>query len=342
MSIDELLSQFNELPVEDRLAFLEKASSSLKEPATSIPEGQHKSDKEVVLCPHCHTQARRNGHAKNGTKRYFCPNCRKSFRASTGTLLEHNRKPMETREAFIQCMLERKTVRETARTCGICTATAFTWRHKYLDALQAMMASVTLDGVIEADEAFFRLSFKGNHKRSTFNMPREAHKRGNDVHTRGLSSEQVCVPTAVTRQGKSVGMVASLGTAKREAVKKVLDGHIAEQSTLCTDSHKAYDYLATLLKVRHVAVEKGKHMKKGMGIQCVNAYHSHLKSMIENRFRGVSTKYLNNYIVWYNFVGHAKETLPEKETILADFIKSTICRTRFRTLSHRNPIPTLT
>ena len=34
-------------------------------------------------------------------------------------------------------------------------------------------------GVIEVDEAFFRESFKGNHKKSTtFIMPRKPHKRG--------------------------------------------------------------------------------------------------------------------------------------------------------------------
>jgi len=95
-------------------------------------------------------------------------------------------------------MLERKTVRETARTCGICPATAFAWRHKYLDALQAMMASVTLAGVIAADEAFFRLSFKGNHRQSTFNMPREAHKQGKDVHT----------PATEENKGASTNLVA--------------------------------------------------------------------------------------------------------------------------------------
>lgn len=45
--------------------------------------------------------------------------------------------------------------------------------------LQNMQNSVELNGVVEADETFFALSFKGNHKKSTtFTMPRKAHKRG--------------------------------------------------------------------------------------------------------------------------------------------------------------------
>lgn len=342
MTIQELLSLFQSLPEDDRKAFLVQAQATLEtvKEVSPNPNAGNKSG-EAVLCPHCHGKARLHGHSKNGTQRYFCPNCHKSFCGSTGTILEHTLKPRSTWELFIKCMLERKTVREAARICGICKTTSFLWRHKVLDSLQGMMASVKMDGVVEADEAFFRLSYKGNHSKGTFAMPRKAHKRGGDVHTRGLSSEQVCVPTAVTRQGLSVGKVGSLGTAKREAVRQVLDGHIAEQATLCTDSLKAYGYLATLLKVRHVAVETGKHMKKGLGIQCINAYHTHLKSMVEDRFRGVATKYLNNYIVWYNFVGHAKEAFGEKLAILSKFIASNICRSRCLQIPKRDPVPIL-
>ena len=39
-----------------------------------------------------------------------------------------------------------------------------------------MHDEVKLDGVVvEADETFFPLSFKGNHKKSNFNLPRESH-----------------------------------------------------------------------------------------------------------------------------------------------------------------------
>ena len=44
--------------------------------------------------------------------------------------------------------------------------TAFLWRHKILDALQNMADDVTLDGIIEADETFFAISYKGNHSKS--------------------------------------------------------------------------------------------------------------------------------------------------------------------------------
>ena len=67
-----------------------------------------------------------------------------------------------------------------------------------MDALQNMADDVTLDGIIEADETFFAISYKGNHSKSkTFAMPRKAHKRGHSTHIRGLSQEKVCVPCAL-------------------------------------------------------------------------------------------------------------------------------------------------
>lgn len=55
---------------------------------------------------------------------------------------------------------------------------------------------------MEADETFFPLSYKGNHRKSSFVMPRKAHKRGSSTHTRGLSKEQVCVPCAIDRKSQ--------------------------------------------------------------------------------------------------------------------------------------------
>lgn len=72
-------------------------------------------------------------------------------------------------------MMQGMSIRKSAKECGINVDTAFKWRHKIIDSLQAMHDEVKLDGVVEADETFFALSFKGNHKKSNFNVPRESH-----------------------------------------------------------------------------------------------------------------------------------------------------------------------
>ena len=80
---------------------------------------------------------------------------------------------------YSKCMINDYSIRKCAEIVGISVPTSFYWRHKFLDAIRVYMGIGNVGGVIEVDEAFFRESFKGNHKKiTTFIMPREPHKRG--------------------------------------------------------------------------------------------------------------------------------------------------------------------
>jgi len=59
--------------------------------------------------------------------------------------------------------------------------TAFTWRHKILHAMRGMEGS-GLSGIVEADETYFPLSFKGQRK----GMPRPPRRRGQKSKKRGI------------------------------------------------------------------------------------------------------------------------------------------------------------
>ncbi|EKH5229863.1 IS1595 family transposase, partial [Campylobacter coli] len=56
---------------------------------------------------------------------------------------------------------------------------------------------------------------------------------------------------------------------------------------------------------------------------------------------GVSTKYLNNYLVYHNFVNYAKNTLDNKISILFNYIQKTECFTRSFNMSNRPSVPLL-
>lgn len=177
MTIQELLLHFQSLSEDDKKAFLAQALSTpggeADTPPAPAPEtGGTPAD--AVRCSHCHARPRRHGHAGNGAQRHFCPNCRRTFCASTETALEHTLKPRSAWELLIRCMVERRTVRDAAETCGIRRTTSFLWRRRILDSLQSMMDSVRMDGIVEADETLFRLSCKGNHSKGGFALPRAA------------------------------------------------------------------------------------------------------------------------------------------------------------------------
>ena len=164
-----------------------------------------KKSEKGISCPHCNSfNIKKNGH-KGLIQRFLCKDCHKTFTSRNHTITFSSKKSFSVWKKYIDCMMNGFTVRKSAEICGINKDTAFIWRHKILDALQNMQAEVTLEGIVEADEAFFPISYKGNHKKSViFKMPRKAHKRGKQTHKRGLSREKVCVPCAVTRNGLSL------------------------------------------------------------------------------------------------------------------------------------------
>ena len=293
----------------------------------------HPSDLKALLTAkryannHCHCtlcgslNVKKDGHRKDkyNTQKYFCNDCKHYFTITTNSIVSGTRKDLTTWQKYINCMMNGFTVRQSADECGIHKNTAFRWRHKILDALTNMMNEVELDGIVEADETYFKQSFKGNHKKSkTFVMPRKRHSRGGKSKKRGLSKDKVCVPCAVNKDGLSVGKPATLGKPMVSTMHKVFDGRITSSAILCTDGEKAYQKFSKDNKIELVQIAGGKGKKGNYHIQHINNYHSRLKDFIK-KFNGVSTKYLGNYIVWHNFVNFAHDSRENKEEIMLNY-----------------------
>lgn len=92
-----------------------------------------------------------------------------------GTILYGSQKDVDVWKKYIHCMIKKYPLRKCAKICGINLAIVFAWLHKILDALQNMMSDVELGGVVQADETFSIISYKGHHK--SFKLPRQSHKR---------------------------------------------------------------------------------------------------------------------------------------------------------------------
>ena len=293
-----------------------------------------------VCCPHCGlVDVKKNGKTKTGHQRFQCKGCGKSFTYATRTIFHGAKLPLDTYLRYVHCMMHGMTVRATAYECRISKNAAFFLRHKILDALQEMQSKVKLDGIVEADETFFRISFKGNHSRSQFfSMPREPHMRGERSKKRGISLEQVCVPCAVNRDGKSIAQIANLGSASVRSISSVFGGRISPDAVLCTDKHNAYVGFAEREGINLLQLKSTQRVSGTLGIQHINGYHSQLKTFME-RFHGVATKYLNNYLVWHNLRNYAEGDFNFKESVWERHNAEAIYDDSKWTYMFRPPIP---
>lgn len=292
------------------------------------------------ICPHCTSEiVVRNGKYK-GKQRYICKTCKKTFSDFTYSPVAHSKKPMDKWLAYAKCMIMGYSVRKSADAVDINSATAFFWRHKILEAVKKYMGFGSVDGIIKADETFFSISFKGNHKKSkTFTMPREPHKRGKKAEKRGISKEKVCVACAIDRAGNIIMDLICLGIMTSKQLEGFYGGHIGDSSIFCTDSHKSYVKFTQNFELDHKRVKSGYYKEGAYHIQHINSLHSKLKKWIKD-FNGVSTKYLSNYLYWFKwlqFFNEDKEIVKSKNFLVhsnSNFVKINIDN-----LKSKAPIP---
>lgn len=329
--IDILKQLFENLSNTDKQKFLSEVTNS----KTSIQKVIQ--PRKVEACPHCQsTHFVKNG-KRNGRQNFRCRTCNKAFVEQTGTILFSMKKDISVLEKYVHCMIEEYPLRKCAKICGINVATAFAWRHKILDALQKVMENVELDGIVQADEIFTKISYKGHHK--NFKLPRPSHKRGTAAKKRGISKEQVCIPVAVNLNGLSIAKVANLGRPNIADLRKVFTGKIAQDSIFVTDSLRAYQKISLDMELNHIRIPRNKRSAGAFNIQTVNNYHSQFKALIIHHFNRVATKYLNNYLVYHHFVNFDKESKANKEVVLFDFIRNTFCQSKSAEIAKRPALP---
>lgn len=135
-------------------------------------------------------------------------------------------------------------------------------------------------------------------------MPRY---RGGGTGKRGVSPTLWApVMCAVDRNGALLEKVLPDDTGP--SIRAQLDGRIQAQSVICSDGAGAYPNIAKDYECEHMAIQlpkqnwvaaaKGAHprVKGALTLGRVDQRHQELKAAINARFRGVSTRWLPNYL----------------------------------------------
>ena len=247
----------------------------------------------------------------------------------SGHILGTSRLPKETWMANAECFVLMLPLRECAGRCHVCLKTAYTMRHRLIECLSAYSPSFkTGRGCgCELDETYFPESFKGNHTKGSFTMPRHSRHRGKQVHRRGLSREQICVMTGVNDSNETFLQVSGRGILSRKRAMDVLRDRIASASVVATDKASVYvDVLAELEVDAHTAYDS-KDPSEGT-INRINTVHSLLDTFMKP-FKGVSTKHLGTYLAWFKWCRTFMATdSGTAERTVARQLANAVCRSR--------------
>jgi transposase-like protein len=266
-----------------------------------------------VACLHCGSTSVIKHGKKNDVQRFRCKDCGKTFNDLTLTPMANSHVKLEQWVKYAKCMVMGFSIRKSARICDVSVKTSFYMRHRLLDAMRNFQGIGEVSGIVEMDETFLPESFKGNHKKSGFKMPRESRKRGKQVKTRGISKEQVCIATAIDRKNNIIFEMVTKGRIRTADLERLFKDRLDPDSLICTDSHKSYIKFGEENVSEHIRIASGKHKNGVYHISHVNSIHSKFKKWVA-RFNGVATKYLTNYLHWFKWL---ETFVDEKEIVKA-------------------------
>lgn len=281
-----------------------------------------------VVCIHCGSMDVIKHGKKNGVQRFKCKDCGKTFNDLSLSALSNSKLDTDTWLNYAKCMILGFSIRKSAKIVGVSVKTSFYMRHRILDAIKNYQGIGMVSGIVEMDETFLPESFKGNHKKSGFTMPRPARKRGKQIKKRGISKEQVCIATAIDRGNNIIFEMVTKGRISTADLERLYKERIDDDSLICTDSHKSYIQFAKDNVKEHIMIPRGKHKNGVYHISHVNSIHSKFKKWME-RFNGVATKYLDNYLHWFKWLESftaEKDIIKAKHLIVDSISKLTDTR----------------
>jgi transposase-like protein len=293
MNINELKKEIQSLSAEERKQLLSDLNIEHYENGDYVAKVlDEKESKTPIFCAHCNSAEVISRGSHKGVKRYQCKACNRYFSGNYGTAL-HGIHKKDKWQQYIECMNESLSLKKSAERVGISYRTSFIWRHKILSTLKEAEPN-QLEGIVEADDTYFRYSEKGSRT-----LKRKPRKRGSGNMT--LKKNKVPVVVAADRKGNTLLNVAGRGTVNRKNLRAVMAGKFHPEATLCSDGANVYKGLAIKEGIQHVqSAIHGRPVakNKAYNIQTVNELQKELKEYM-NRFNGVSTKYLQNYLYWF-------------------------------------------
>ena len=260
-------------------------------------------DEEPGSCPRCGCgrivkKGLQRGENGEATQRSECKNCDRTFNKRTNGVLTQSKLAAWQWVRFVELMFRNAPLSECETACHVSEPTAHFMRLRLCQVMRNAVPAFTCGKGerLEIDGTYLNESFAGTGRRGVCVMPREAHKSGNDVRSRGISDMKVCVLCGASESGDIFVELCDRGRPTDKALEATLNGKV-EGADVVTDALPGYERVLPRLGVgAHEA-----HKAGGVELARVNSLHKRLKDFLRP-FNGVSTRYLDHYCWWFVYL----------------------------------------
>ena len=268
---------------------------------------QFRNEKEGVICPKCGSEKYiKNGKSNKNIQKYRCKKCGKGFSEFSNTFLFriHKKDRMMEFYALSDSALSLENCR---KILGLSKQTVFNWRHKGISSLKGIETE-TISGIAELITIEMRVSRKGERPNNDEFLPKaetqQAPKRSQRVPKIKVpegTKESVQVSFCSNREHQIGFDVLELGELNSTEMLKKITEKLKKVKILCIDNNPILKLFAQSKRLSYKTPKEDKKIKEREKI-----YHTYtIQNLIKGfkdwllRFRGVATKYLQNYLNWY-------------------------------------------
>lgn len=245
-----------------------------------------------VKCPFCSSKNFIKWGRRTDMQRYRCKSCKRTFNSLTKTPLARLQRKGHWLK-YAHCLKYGFTLTKSAEICGIHISTAFRWRHRFLTNMKQIKAK-KVGGVVENGHLKLKESFKGNRRIECNREYRDVFVLyGIDANNNIFdATDKSCSLDGLKEEFKSLFKLNSLMIARKGSV---------------------YYEFAKSLKIQTLDDTSNTMFKSLSGR--LESYKSEFTSWIYDHFKGVATKYLENYVSWFRLLNEFKAG-PSALTIL--------------------------
>jgi transposase-like protein len=265
---------------------------------------------EHISCPHCHSNnIIKNGRYK-GKQRFICKACSKSFNSLTNSPVSMSHMP-EKWPLYIECLIKGLSLRAAEAEIGVSYVTLFYWRHKLMRALKSTEDTL-LVGDVEADDTFLAYSEKGSRK-ITGRNPKK-----NGTRYRIREDKKIFLLVAADHNNNLFLTAATSKNTYVDLLCNSLGKIINKDTVFCSNFKTFYKHFANLKGIKqHFRVRLfSRNEEHNTDLAC--KYRKNIEIWLD-KFQGVASKYLNNYLSLYNCL--RKDNFDKTEIGIMNFMK---------------------
>ena len=301
--LSQLPKNFNEAPVDAQSQIVEEVYEIITYTNPLASECEHINQKQVRCCPKCGKSHFILNGKRKGIQCYKCKECGRSFSEFSNTTISYIKKK-DKLKLYILLMLRGASLDLCSKTLHISIQTSFDWRHKIISALGKYVPK-EYHGITEMISIEKSFSRKGQGAKSR-KIGKKEKITDPATNKKAESQEKeeykpLSLVAISDRTSRFEIRIIQQGELEMEQLKKQLDKKLNNVKKLCLDEHGILQEFAGKKRISYFVYQEGKKSKgrnKYYNTENVENRYIKLNRFLE-RFHGVSSSYLQNYLNWY-------------------------------------------